>query len=294
MKKKLLLFGFIGAFGASFGQANPSFETWTGNDPDNWFTWNQYAAIPLGINGLTVEQSTSATNGSLSAKAITKTCPNCSTYGLPNPLPGILEQFEPFSNPVPDSVRFDYKTNAAAISDTAFFQFVFRHWDAVGDSAVIDYSVIGLLSPSANWATRTVQLFPNPNGPGTTDSILWDFFSSGQGFINNGTSTNGTELFVDNISLVYNTTGHEELLSDVISIKAYPTPAIDYVNLETDNADVHRVDILDASGKTVKSELLFTGLNRVDVSEFNSGSYLYIVYANDGRAMKSGRISVIK
>ena len=295
---KNLLFILVGVFvfcGSSFAQLNPSFESWTGTepnpDPDNWYSNNAFIG-PLGVNGPFVVQDMSASEGSFSVKLITKTCPNCPANGFPNPAPGFLDQVEPFSGMVMDSVKFDYQYIPAAASDTGYFQLQMTHWVAAGDSSSLDYYADYIINPSTDWATASSPLLSDPNNVSTPDSLSLSFFASLGGVAGLGTDTDGTELLVDNIRFVSMITGVEESLQDVLSIKVYPNPVVDYLTFEVDNPDVQNLVFFDVTGKMVHRELLSSGTTNVELPQGSAGTYFYIVTAKDGRQMKSGKISV--
>lgn len=289
----ITLAGVLFLCGISFAQLNPSFETWSGSspdiNPDNWSSNNAFTGA-LGVDGLFVIQDTDASEGSYSAKLITKNCPNCPANGYPDPITGFMDQVESFAGDICDSILFDYKYIPAASTDTGYFQIRFNHWEAATQETVRDYRADYVITASSTWKTASSPIIPDVNN-GIPDTLEIEFFSSLGALEGLGTDTDGTELLVDNVRFVC-ITGVEESLKDVLSIQVFPNPAVNYIVFETNHKEVQKVDFLDISGKIVQRESLSVGQTRIELTDQPAGNYIYIIYAEDGRQMKSGKILV--
>ena len=91
------------------------------------------------------------------------------------------------------------------------------------------------------------------------------------------------------IGLVNIETGEKE------TIKVYPNPARDYINvdIEASNFKQSDIELFDMQGKLVKKEKLKSKLgNRIGVSNLNAGAYTYNVSLN-GKTI-SGKVIIGK
>jgi len=73
----------------------------------------------------------------------------------------------------------------------------------------------------------------------------------------------------------------EKFVND--NFKIYPNPATDYVSIEqktTDGVTLKSVQILDSSGKWIKS--VKDNFNQIDVSNLNKGMYLFVIQTDKG------------
>ena len=65
-----------------------------------------------------------------------------------------------------------------------------------------------------------------------------------------------------------------------IDFSIYPNPAVDVLNISTDNGNVETVQILDLSGRLVKSIQNLNGNQTIDISDLNTGVYFVQVSVN--------------
>lgn len=91
--------------------------------------------------------------------------------------------------------------------------------------------------------------------------------------ISGGKNTSlATELYVDDITLNYNTVGiTENVLSGT---RVYPNPAADYIHFNTASQDSYDYRLSDLSGKVVAEGLQVRGTQSVPVSALASGIYM--------------------
>lgn len=69
---------------------------------------------------------------------------------------------------------------------------------------------------------------------------------------------------------------------DDISYKAFPNPAVNNLNIEILNDDIHSIEIYNLMGKMVLIQDLQTGLNQLDVSYLSTGTYIIQVKNSSG------------
>ncbi|MBX7052417.1 MAG: T9SS type A sorting domain-containing protein [Flavobacteriales bacterium] len=127
-------------------QTNLNFESWSGNEPNNWASSNSITQASGGAQTV-FKESTSPGEGSFSVKMVTGSCPDCPNFALlgpfgpptplPNPLGGSI-QLGSFDNPGisytqrPISVDVRYKANPAN-NDICGFQVELTRYNAVTD-----------------------------------------------------------------------------------------------------------------------------------------------------------------
>ena len=83
------------------------------------------------------------------------------------------------------------------------------------------------------------------------------------------------------------TTSTSNLAND-IQVSVYPNPVIENIIVDLDSQDLTnaRMQILDVSGKQVKSFSLTGQNNNLDVSDIEEGYYIYTIYSNNNLLTK--------
>lgn len=83
-----------------------------------------------------------------------------------------------------------------------------------------------------------------------------------------------------------NTTGIAKI-SEKDGLSIYPNPAKNALNVENRNGSFNQVKVTNALGQVIKEVNLEKGVNKIDVSEMNSGIYYLLISGNDSsRSMK--------
>ncbi len=91
------------------------------------------------------------------------------------------------------------------------------------------------------------------------------------------------------IQSLFTMVGVEEI-SNVLKISVYPNPASDFITINSNQSlSEQAYTIFDASGKVVKTGVLQSNENRIDISNFSNG--LYLLFVNGHPAQ---RFSVLK
>ncbi|MEZ4974984.1 MAG: T9SS type A sorting domain-containing protein [Flavobacteriaceae bacterium] len=69
-------------------------------------------------------------------------------------------------------------------------------------------------------------------------------------------------------------------------VKIYPNPVSDYLVIDSNMANVERVEIYTVSGKLLLSQNLIGNSNNVDFSSFSEGLYLVKIISSNGTFIK--------
>lgn len=83
-------------------------------------------------------------------------------------------------------------------------------------------------------------------------------------------------------------------LSAAESISLFPNPAKDVLNINFEKAVSGSVFIFDITGREVAGQKLTGTENKIDVSAFQNGIYLYQIKADNGQLIKSSKFTVSK
>jgi len=75
-------------------------------------------------------------------------------------------------------------------------------------------------------------------------------------------------------------------LNSIIDLKVWPNPATDLIQINTGNK-TGKVNIIDASGKIIKSITLSAGINRISVNDMNRGLYMVTFNSNQGELLQA-------
>ncbi len=118
----------------------------------------------------------------------------------------------------------------------------------------------------------------NTSSLNQVDSIIFFLYSSDVGQFGMNTPS---FFCLDNFTTVSSAIGLNEWANTSTSIKLYPNPAHNYIELTTPN--VETLQILAADGRLVKEEVLREGEHRVDVSMLPQGIYNLMLTSQAGR-----------
>lgn len=267
---------------SSNGQVlNPDMENWSGNDLSDWFDLNQY--IVYGLPQTAFPETTGVPSGSSALKLETVLCLICPSIPGFGPsdtiIPGVILQNQQYIG-MPDSLVFYYKYTPSGV-DTAIVNF------AVTLSGVTQGNANFYIFSAASW-TRLALPVSYIGGAQNSDSLDISFASS---YANNPKV--GSELFIDNISLVSSASGVSSLLKE-IDVSLFPNPCSGLLNINSSTLEAKSFVIYTNSGKRIFSTNL-TGLNNtIDLTELANGNYFYSISDEKGFALKQGKIQLIK
>jgi hypothetical protein len=74
----------------------------------------------------------------------------------------------------------------------------------------------------------------------------------------------------------------------------YPNPTTELVNFSTKNKTAKSVEIFDYSGKLIEQSELINGMTTFISSKYSEGVYLYRIIDNNGKVLKTDKITVMK
>ena len=253
---------------------NAGFETWTAgfgyDDPNSWGTYNVLNIISYPIS---VTKSTERHGGAFSAKVETMSTIDNST-GQETPFPGIMfigsvnfpQSFvraTPFTAK-PDSLVGWVKCNSVN-GDTSGVALQLTKWDATS----LTQEMIGFGGYITTSSSSTFYRFSVPieyESENTPDSISVFVLSSlGNGQI-------GSAIWVDDLSLIYNTSSSVGELNGP-SFEVFPNPVNDELSISSITVD--KMEVYSATGILIDHIVLDSGLiYTYDTKKLANGLYL--------------------
>ncbi|MCC6369391.1 MAG: T9SS type A sorting domain-containing protein [Bacteroidia bacterium] len=136
-----------------------------------------------------------------------------------------------------------------------------------------NYYVIGIKAPVLTISTSTAVV-ASLLGPSTTTQTAVSR-------LKNPTLTNPSTGIDNNGSN-----------AESLSLSVFPNPSSSTINFSTTTRVSGSVCVYDLTGKLVEKTNFTEGKARVDVSSFQKGLYIYCIIAEDGKKLKSGKITV--
>jgi hypothetical protein len=280
MKKTLLGIFAVASFSFSTAQANLSFEAWTAgagyDDPDDWFTLNDYSALGLPI---TVSKETAAPGGGSSSVIMTTTlCTACPTFGISDTLSGLISQDIPYTGTDITSIDFSYLYNAVAGDEALFFANL-TMWD--GSQTIILAGGVINLANQTTWSTMNVPLIISTSD--TPDTLSIGFSSSVAvitGVYSYPQSQFGSELKIDDIVIngIFSV-GVEELGLEGVNIYANDNGIV--INTEEVLAN-STFEVYNIAGKLITSNTISSKYEILSTEGFVSGIYLVKLNTPEG------------
>ncbi len=99
---------------------------------------------------------------------------------------------------------------------------------------------------------------------------------------NKGTLTNGTSEEDQNFTILVTGVKKEDLSNNDLtsnSLQVYPTVTSDYVNIQSSNHNIIKVNLIDLNGRVVATK---KSVNKIDVSSFTPGVYVLSIETDKG------------
>jgi hypothetical protein len=257
---------------------NPSFENWTGGNPDGWNTLNSQ------ISGSVTSSSSFPQNGSSYAVLETKELvvlpgfPGAAfpgvmttgTIGQGNPTGGV-----PFTD-TPQKIVGYYKYVPFG-DDTATVNVTLQN--AGNTIATGTFTSTNLVF---SWTKFEVVLnYSNLIQP---DKIIITCYSSAT---TPGGAKKGSKLSVDNLTTEGNALSTKSFSEN--NLKLYPTLATNELTLDlANNTSATSVSVVDLNGKVVLTKSIQSGVDRalIDISSLVSGMYLVKIQNNEFQLTK--------
>jgi len=273
-KKLLFILAVTFAFSAKAQNIpNAGFESWTPgfgyDDPNSWVTLNALSILGIPIS---VTKSTERHGGAFSAKV--ETMSTIDSTGQETPSPGfmfigsvnILQQTGVLGTSFtarPDSLVGWVKCTTVN-GDTSGIALQLTKWDATS----LTQEEIGFGGYITTSSSSTFYRFSVPieySSENTPDSISVFVLSS----IGNGQI--GSAIWVDDLSLIYNTSSIGELNSP--SFEVFPNPVNDELSISSKTVD--KMEVYSATGILINHILIDSGLvASYDTKELANGLYL--------------------
>lgn len=76
------------------------------------------------------------------------------------------------------------------------------------------------------------------------------------------------------------------------TVKVYPNPAVQFINFEYDYNKASTIQVMDITGKRVKSMQVANGEVSMDISDLNNGIYMYEIRTAENALIKSGKFNI--
>jgi len=273
-KKLLFIFAVSFAFSAKAQNIpNAGFESWTAgfgyDDPNSWGTYNVLNIISYPIS---VTKSTERHGGAFSAKVETMSTIDIST-GQETPFPGIMfigsvnfpQSFvraTPFTAK-PDSLVGWVKCTSINGNNSGIILQLTK-WDATSMSQdTIGFGGYITTSSSSTFYRFSVPIeYSSENTPDSLSVIVISSLGAGQ---------IGSAIWVDDLSLIYNTSSIGEL--NGTSFDVYPNPVNDELSISSKTVD--KMEVYSATGILIDHIVIDSGLiYNYDTKKLANGLYL--------------------
>ena len=308
MMNKVLLTGFlVCTFCCVYAQqtlSNLDLEVWTTADSElyeepgsPWATANQ--GIDFAGDGPTdpVEKTTDAYSGDYAAKMesisiwATFTAGALWTGGFQLSFPDVANSAKfgvPYEG-TPARLQFYYKYFPVN-GDSMGVYTILRKWNpSTQQQDTIAYAEVRTTETVDEYTFFDLELdyFIPDTQP---DSIEIAFTCSAAGFEYMGEL--GSQLYIDEVSLV-NSVGITEVLTQEVTITPTPNPSIDYLRFLADKPMPDaRLLIYDAMGRQVSTLPFTTKTTQLDVANWQSGTYYFLLKNENGNGLGSGKFLV--
>lgn len=157
---------------------------------------------------------------------------------------------------------------------------------AGGKDSVIGSGSLNIVG-AANYTKITVPV-TYLDATTVPDKVIISFSSSDL----NGTITNGSVLYVDEIN-ISNTTGVKTLLSTNTMADVFPNPAVNEVNFRMRNQQEVSLKIYGMNGMLLNSTT-FTNEARIATSAMPTGTYFYQLVDVKNQNIQQGKFNIVK
>ncbi len=311
MKKLILLAASLMSLQTFAQVPNLDFEgTWNNStfvstpDPTGWATSNILTSFIISSsNPVTTTQSTLAcqalagmrleTKKMVTVGALAGSIPDTCGFAFTGAVPGasIKDGFAYTLRPI----RLTFCYNATpALGDTSGVGV--RLWKFQGNarvpvgSGVLKYST----NSPAGMTSQTLNIvYTNTLVPDSAEILVGSSYKfPSAGIIIRKGAKLGSVITIDNLAFVQTTTGLNEKSVGELALNVYPNPASNNINFSTTDDAAVTATIIDITGKIIQTSTFENGKLNLNVTNFNSGLYLYKVYDKNNQVLKAGRFTV--
>jgi Secretion system C-terminal sorting domain len=281
---------------------NAGFEDWSSVDPsvefempNNWLTSDLFYAFLLEAETNMVKKTTDKKSGTAAIllKKDTVTVDLGGGFVIKDVFGSfaLMLDFDTEAHGMPVTVRpaalkgFYKMVNPD--KDSAYISAIAGKYDTTGDSLVdVGEGILYFTKATATYQPFTVPIIYTPGSKGI-DTLDLEINCGGE--VN---TSNKTELYLDDLALQWAVSADEY---DAVPISIYPNPTIEFANFDfTAVKEAAAIELFDISGKVVKRERINASIFQVNLAELSKGMYIYKVYDNSNKTLKTGKIEVLK
>ena len=90
---------------------------------------------------------------------------------------------------------------------------------------------------------------------------------------------------MDSVDLEVNFTMGVSSIKQEVSVSIAPNPATDFVSINLNGIETAAIKIVDVLGNTVFRDSYFSGVKKIDVSNFKNGIYFVMIESNGIKTM---------
>jgi hypothetical protein len=265
--KKIIPFVLLSLFTAnySFGQIpNPSFENWTGTQPDGWVAYRTNPFSPFIFETI----STNAHNGSIAVKSnIVLTGPVYNPSGLLSASEATDYYFPITTKPTKLKGWYILQTNGL---DTFTVNVTMKR-----QGAIIGQGEFTSTTTNLSYSEFITNI--NYSNSTTPDSMkIFITFNYGKA----GSGHEGSYFILDDLYLSQ-TSGLDENQSTPF-IQFSPNPSTSSIEFKTTNADqILSFELINSFGQVLETIQNPSSTENIDVSNYDNGVYFYRVFTTD-------------
>lgn len=267
---------------------NASFDAWTTvgiyEDPNNWNTLNSSTAI---VGVLTALKATGADvhSGSNAIKLITKNvlgqdANGIATTGTINTTTQTITGGIAYTGR-PDSIGGWYKYTSVG-GDNGFVAFILLD----GPTDTIGFA--NFTTPVANIGVYTYFSVPVNYFSSATPSLARCLLSSSAGF----TQVVNSTIYIDDLALISNSTGIRESIPTNSTTTIIYRPGSKTLDIHSNSAIIHTVEIFDLSGKKVYSSIIHSTQAGIILENFDPGVYMVRLFDESLKTQMSKKIMI--
>lgn len=266
---------------------NAGFETWSVvgiyENPSDWNTLNP-STSPLGVLTALKASGSDVHSGTNAIKLITKTvlsltANGIATTGVINTTTQTISGGIPYTGR-PDSISGWYKYTPVG-GDNGFLAFVLL--DASNDTiGFANFTTPNSTVSSYTYFSVAVNYY-NTGTPVTARCLL----SSSAGF----TAVVNSTMFIDDLALIFNTTGTREELPTANTVLKYFSSS-KKISIHSASVSISKAEILDISGKKIESYPLHSTKAEFTLENIKPGIYMVLLYDESMNMQLSKKILV--
>lgn len=190
----------------------------------------------------------------------------------------------------PEALQFYYKYFPVN-GDSMGVYTILRRWNPnTHQQDTIAYAEVRQTETTSEYTLFDLQLdyFINDVQP---DSIEIAFTSSAAGF--EYILQEGSALYIDEVKLI-NTVGIIDVLSPEVTVRTFPNPATDRLQFELGEVIPNaQLLIFDSMGRHINTLKPTTIKSELDVTDWNTGTYYFLLKNEKGHALNSGNFNVL-